>query len=381
MRILSSSTSADKKRSREDNDSESASSGSSYSSDQDTSTPQHTLLQHMIKKNKSSDGAGSSSRPSDSSRLPFQNEVIETGNRSSEEDLSSLPKDQLIDLFWNSKLKRQKKLLFPPQKEQSKKRDKFQTTFYGYCRGCNEKVNGGLQSMKDHILTCTRLNSFSTNKPCEDVIMRFRVCPKYANDWNKMWLFVEMSFDSKMTELDTLLRKYWCECCGHLSQFRIEGTTYSQPVMNAFPFMLSHFSDKPLDSPMYRIFDRHDVGKIFSYEYDMGTTTTLELELISIVKSNTKLPATRLIARNAPQKYKCINCKSPAVYMEASMVTDSRYPLCEECAKESSDEEDEEDDGERSSDRLKDNIFKITNSPRMCVCGYEGELDDDNYQP
>jgi hypothetical protein len=40
---------------------------------------------------------------------------------------------------------------------------------------------------------------------------------------------VEMKARSTLEELDDFLRGEWLECCGHLSDFEIGGTTYTVP--------------------------------------------------------------------------------------------------------------------------------------------------------
>jgi hypothetical protein len=41
------------------------------------------------------------------------------------------------------------------------------------------------------------------------------------------WMDVEMKANSTLEELDGFLRGEWLECCGHLSDFDIDGITYT----------------------------------------------------------------------------------------------------------------------------------------------------------
>ena len=50
------------------------------------------------------------------------------------------------------------------------------------------------------------------------------------------WLDLEIKTDSKLRQLDDLLRKVWLECCGHLSAFKIDGLRYSVVVDKEFDF-------------------------------------------------------------------------------------------------------------------------------------------------
>ena len=47
------------------------------------------------------------------------------------------------------------------------------------------------------------------------------------------WLELEVRCDVTLYELDAFLRSVWLECCGHLSNFRINGETYSIVVCPA----------------------------------------------------------------------------------------------------------------------------------------------------
>ncbi|KAF0974667.1 hypothetical protein FDP41_006141 [Naegleria fowleri] len=165
------------------------------------------------------------------------------------ERFAQMPKTDLIGLFFDDKLKYHRPPIhFDPElgtliscsaKPSKKKREKFQKTVFGYCRECNEKVNGGLQAMKEHILSCPKLNDFKDNDICQDVVMRFKIYQKYADNWNKIY---ESDED----------------------------------------FMDNEVDNKHMDVPMYRVFKPSDVGKQFCYTYDFGSSTYLELELMSL---------------------------------------------------------------------------------------------------
>ncbi|KAG2386736.1 hypothetical protein C9374_002480 [Naegleria lovaniensis] len=276
---------------------------------------------------------------------------------------AGLPKTELIGLFFDEKLKYQR----PPYpvdpvfgsmsshttKPSHKKRDKFQKTIFGYCRECNEKVNGGLQAMKEHILSCPKLNTFKEGEACKDIVMRFKVYPEYGDMWNKYWLFIEVPFTSNLRELDDVIRNYWVECCGHLSKFDVDTLTYnSYESDNEF---MDEIDNKTMDIPMYRVFKPSDVGKTFCYTYDFGSSTYLELELISIVKCNEECEEARVLARNNPLTFKCCKCKNEAEYVQV----EESVLYCKKHAKD----EDE------------DMLLPVVNSPRMGVCGYTNDMD------
>ncbi len=43
----------------------------------------------------------------------------------------------------------------------------------------------------------------------------------------RYWQHLAGAPDLRLDELDSFLRTFWLECCGHLSEFEIDGTTYS----------------------------------------------------------------------------------------------------------------------------------------------------------
>jgi hypothetical protein len=43
------------------------------------------------------------------------------------------------------------------------------------------------------------------------------------------WLHIEMPARAKLADLDSFLRGIWLECCGHLSEFTVNGLKYSSP--------------------------------------------------------------------------------------------------------------------------------------------------------
>ena len=44
-----------------------------------------------------------------------------------------------------------------------------------------------------------------------------------ANGYGPYWLHLEVQGDVRLTVLDAFLRAIWLECCGHMSQFCIDG--------------------------------------------------------------------------------------------------------------------------------------------------------------
>jgi hypothetical protein len=112
------------------------------------------------------------------------------------------------------------------------------------------------------------------------------------------------------------------------------------------------------DMESYKVKDVMCKGMSFNYEYDYGSTTT---QKITVVENNSGPEVKKkvsLLARNVMEKYECRECGEIADYF----VTDGYeeyIPLCENCLEDSG-----YDDW---------NIVRITNSPRMGICGYDGK--------
>jgi hypothetical protein len=61
------------------------------------------------------------------------------------------------------------------------------------------------------------------------ILVEGRYNPQY-------WMHLEMSASDALADLDDFLRAIWLECCGHLSEFTIGGTSYSSEPDDYFYF-------------------------------------------------------------------------------------------------------------------------------------------------
>jgi len=148
------------------------------------------------------------------------------------------------------------------------------------------------------------------------------------------WLLFSAPKTSTLDDVDDLLRDVWCECCGHLSGF-FEG----------------HYDE--ID--MYERLSSFIIGDTFRYAYDFGSTTSLKLSIIDEMFSTDE--RVRLLGRNKMPEYKCTFCDDEADYINRDWSTEEF--ACEKCYEEKIDDE--------------DYWLPTANSPRMGVCGYEGE--------
>jgi hypothetical protein len=120
------------------------------------------------------------------------------------------------------------------------------------------------------------------------------------------------------------------------------------------------------------------VGQKFSYEYDFGSTTELALKVVAeregIVSNDgdeDKLEfgddnAINIMARNNPPQISCRECGKPATEIAAGYYYVEDGALCDACAKTNLKEYEEM-------------FLPIVNSPRVGVCGYTGDADEDEF--
>ena len=198
----------------------------------------------------------------------------------------------------------------------------------GNCYLCGAEL--GAVAMKNHILKVHR----GDNLPQTCRLLKI----EGAYDKN-YWLYADVPLDKALSTVDSFLRKIWLECCGHMSAF---SDAWRGGVGKA-----RKFADFP-------------VGTQLLHDYDFGSTTET---LITAVGDTTRQPqhsAVRLLARNVPLSHRCANCGKTADYVCAVCMdgVGSSF-FCQNCAEQHEHE----------------CLLPVTNSPRMGMCGYMGELD------
>jgi hypothetical protein len=223
------------------------------------------------------------------------------------------------------------------------------STSSGTCALCGYRSSKAV--MVRHVSGCAAEHDVSKGTPAR--LFHIRVEGAGAP---LFWLDIEMKADASLKRLDEFLRKIWLECCGHLSAFRIDQAIYTIPIDHAF----DDFRDER--SMNYKVGEvlRPD-GHKFSYEYDFGSTTYLNLRVMRSRESVIGRSLLRLLARNDPPVWPCEVCHQPS-----SLVC----PLCLDagkgfyCAAHS-----------REHECGEDGVWlPVVNSPRMGTCGYMGEV-------
>lgn len=204
----------------------------------------------------------------------------------------------------------------------------------GNCYLCGRTLSKG--SFKSHILSKHTADGESLQ---ECALL------KVEGLWEKeYWLYLDMPLTSTLKSLDSFLRDIWVECCGHMSAFC---TKYRDDVGKS----------KKIGS--------FEIGTKLNYVYDFGSPTELSVTFVSLIRRPKQLRAVRLIARNESMAYTCRYCGSQASKICLDFTYDEGNPnpfICEDCM-------------EKHADEI-DWMLPVVNSPRMGVCGYEGEDDE-----
>ncbi len=165
-------------------------------------------------------------------------------------------------------------------------------------------------------------------------------------------MFLEVPDSITLKKLDEFLRAIWLECCGHLSAFEIHGQRYE----------VTHTGDKffykrPKSMQTAKLEKILRVGDTFSYEYDFGTTTMLNLKVVNERVGYMPDTEIRLLARNFAPVLPCKVCKGEAKFLRVSDYPPE--PYCEE----------------HSAAFAEDELLPVVNSPRVGECAYKGPFD------
>lgn len=170
------------------------------------------------------------------------------------------------------------------------------------------------------------------------------------------WLHIELPVTAKLSELDRFLRQIWLECCGHLSEFTINGVRYSA---NEDSGDWWGTESKSINVHLKKVLG---VKEQFVYEYDFGSTTEVVGQVYA-QRAGVLKDKIRILARNTAPTFDCAKCSSEAtVYC---VECDAFY--CAGCLS-----------GHGCGEEM---ALPVVNSPRMGVCGYDGYGDFDGFDP
>jgi hypothetical protein len=200
----------------------------------------------------------------------------------------------------------------------------------GACELCGHEAPRA--QMAAHLAVCApKHDKDSGAKPLVQLHIEADGTPVY-------WLYVEGRETASLQQLDSLLRRVWLECCGHMSVFRVGRAELSKR--------------SPLGSLQAK-------GVAFQYEYDFGSTTALQGKVLGYREGSLGRKAVRVLARNTPLQLTCASCDAPATLVCPFCIDSGPCLFCKAHAQDHPCAEEE--------------VFMPTvNSPRMGVCGYTG---------
>ena len=219
----------------------------------------------------------------------------------------------------------------------------------GHCYICGENL--GKNEMKIHLL-----KSHQGDAEGQDCYIL-----KVESIFDKnYWLYIDAPVEKPLSAIDGFLRRIWLECCGHCSEFYINLKSNDKKWT---PNSNEHFQIRMNEK--LKIFSINDT---FFHLYDYGSTTELAITVIGRNRRKTQRLIVRVLARNDPPVHHCADCGKKAMFLRGECIELSENSLyCMDCAEKYKDDE--------------HFLHVVTNSPRMGVCGYEGEYDDYEYQP
>jgi hypothetical protein len=223
------------------------------------------------------------------------------------------------------------------------------------CSFC--KKSYAAQSLPRHFLSCeekklknkVELKSTAKTKPISITDNRIFLIKIFSPEEPQYWLIIEAKAKVTLRKLDSFLRDIWLECCGHLSQFKIDGIQYEFPMGPADEY----FGRKP-KSMNFQLGQVLSPGLQLDYIYDFGSTTYLKLKMIGERIGSLTKKSIKLLARNPEPEYYCIQCEQKP---------DLICAFCGEVYCEPCSEDHEETDHA---------FLPLVNSPRTGVCGYTG---------
>ena len=244
----------------------------------------------------------------------------------------------------------------------------------GKCLYCHKtfKKSGISRHLNTHLLEKTK-----SGKPGKSFHIKVELHPKWGVGPYFLNLWVDGN--STMEQIDSFLRSIWLECCGHMSAFK-------NPALRSRTGLWDFFETEELlakgkikeyekqmeaangEVPMSRkTKDALCEGLKLSYEYDFGSTTELQLTVISEfpIKAEDEIV---LLSRNEPLPILCDTCgKKAATQLCGVCMGNEEAAFCDACAKKHA---------KTCSDFAEYAAMKVVNSPRMGVCAYEGGIID-----
>lgn len=236
----------------------------------------------------------------------------------------------------------------------------------GKCYYCGKEI--AKVSVTKHLKSCVKKEEYQKNREIEGKIIKnlFILQINYKYKPNDYWMYISVDENATLKEIDQFLRDVWVECCGHLSKFRINGVDYDvdKRSANKFDFFFRKNSES-MDMKLKKVLKE---GLTFSYEYDFGDTTYINIKVLYKYNAYQNKDI-EIMARNIPIEYKCDKCQNKAQYY----CYECGHFYCEKCIENFKCNCDEE---------MISEMIEGENSPRSGVCGYVyNNNGEDKYLP
>lgn len=240
----------------------------------------------------------------------------------------------------------------------------------GECLYCKEKfskttVNRHLQK---HLAEKAK-----ENKPGNSFLLNVGTNPKWGS--SPYFLSVWADGEALIEDIDYFLREIWLECCGHMSSFtnpknKAKGGGWdffetenllTKGKINEYEKMMEEANGEIPKSRKIKV--ALSKGMKINYEYDFGSTTSLQLTVVQEypVEADKEIV---LLSRNEPLEILCETCgKEAATKLCMVCAGDDESAFCDKCAKQHA---------KTCSDFADYAAMPVVNSPRMGVCAYTG---------
>lgn len=205
------------------------------------------------------------------------------------------------------------------------------------CLLCKSEFSA--KGMGRHLTACLKKQVPENKDTLAEKYCFLSVRDAYNKDY---FLFLLVSQNATLEDLDDYLRKIWLECCGHMSSFSYGKWGQELPMATKIRQICSD-------------------GSTLTYMYDFGSTTELQVKFFREINSSIDIGSDIiLLARNAEPIVPCDNCgKYPAKHICTECQWDNAGWLCEKCA--------------ATHECGEEMFLPVVNSPRAGVCAYDGE--------
>jgi len=226
----------------------------------------------------------------------------------------------------------------------------------GFCRFCLKIFSGA--GMGRHLSTC-KTRKEKNGLELKEGRKKYKIYHLKITSGKWYWLHIEIPGNATLSDLDGFLRDIWLECCGHLSAFTIRGVKYDDKrLLEDLSFR--DMSNQSMNKRLYSVLNLKDT---FTHEYDFGSTTYLDGQVLAVREGFLGKNRIRILARNNPYAFVCEDCGKQA----SSMCVECEGFICDQC-------QDAHECGEEM-------MLNVVNSPRMGVCGYDGPDMVDEWTP